>query len=482
MLLSPGRRSVQLAAWLLTVTAVLLVSLAGLLRPGDVQAANVTLTVDGAQRFQRIDGFGVNANPKNFMFSDLRPAIDQLNGTLGATLWRVDIYGTSTWIDQPSHLNASYYPVIYETAPFQALWQTLAYLNSRGATVVLSASGVLPVWMGGTYLDSTMEDQFVEMICSVVDYGRRVKGIPITMLSPLNEVDQGPPEGPNMDQVQYARVLGKVQARLQALGYSDVRLMPPDISNVTNAGPFISPITADDGLMASIDHFSFHSYSGSAGNVDSLLKGSPFPNSTFWMTEWSEATTDGFLDNGAPVADEWAFARTMTDDLIALLNQGPTAVLAWDAWDNVHDHCGCGQLSHWGLLALDSTNYTYSPKKRFYTNAQVFEFVPAGWQRIGASPNDSSVNVVAFSDTSGSHVTIVGHNTAAATSSLTVSLANLASASTLHWYETNSSENLVQKSDVSVVGGTFSVDVPADSFFTFSTAAAFDGLFSVNQR
>lgn len=191
-------------------------------------ASAVNVNVNAALRYQRIDGFGVNANPKNWNFSNLPQAIDLLTDGLQSTLWRVDIFGKSNWIDSSAHLNAAYYPTIYESPDFQALWHTLDYLNRKGATILLSASGVLPDWMGGSTLDPTHEDDFVEMFASVVDYGRRVKGLPLIFLEPLNEPDGGAPEGPKMLPDQTVRVLDKVIARLQALGYGDVRIIPPE--------------------------------------------------------------------------------------------------------------------------------------------------------------------------------------------------------------------------------------------------------------
>jgi O-glycosyl hydrolase len=435
-------------------------------------AATASASVDGSRRFQRIDGFGVNANPKNWNFSDLTPALDLLTNQMHASLWRVDIFGTLTWIDDPSHLNASYYSQIYESPDFAALWRTLSYLNSHGAQVVLSGSGRVPAWMGGTIIKADSENEFVEMITSVVDYGRRVKGIPIRLLSPLSEVDIGVPEGPFVDPTQYARIMRKTLARLHTLGYDDVRLIAPEISELSNADRYLEPLIADESVMAAVDHFGFHSYAGSAGDVPSLISSSRRSDRNLWMTEWSESTTDGFLDNGREVRDEWTFARTMTDNLITLLQQGASAALGWDAWDNVHEHCGCSATSRWGQLAFNASNATYSPNKRFYTNAQVFAFVPGGWQRIAANSSDANVRLVAFADPTSAQVTVVGHNANSTSTTLSMSLANVGAGGALRRFETNATDNMVRRPDVAVSNGNFAVDIAADTFFTFTTLAA----------
>ncbi len=429
------------------------------------QSAVADLSVDAAQHYQRIDGFGVNANPKNWTSTDLAPAIDQLVDDLHATLWRVDVDGRSDWIDLPAHLAPDYYPTIYETPDFQALWRTLGYLDRKGARTILSASGPVPAWMGGSRIEPTSEDQFVEMLASVVDYGRRVKGLHIELLSPLNETDIGPPEGPLVAPDQYARIVTKVLARLAELGYSDVEIVGPETSRVDKAPGYIEALTASPSLMAHVRRFAAHDYAGSTGGLPGLLERLAYADRALWMTEWSQNATDGWLDNGRQVADEWRFASVMTDDLIAVLNGGASAVLAWDAFDNVHEHCGCRDISRWGLLALDSASGQYSPKVRYATVGHVFKFVPPGWWRVVSSASDASLRHVAFSD--GRGLTIVGHNSRGSELRLRGAVPGIAGP--LHVYVTTRDLRLAEQPAVNVTAGGFEVALPPDSFFTLST-------------
>src|SRR5205085_6314599 len=125
--------------------------------------------------------FGVNANPKLWNGGELRAAIDELVG-LGSTLWRVDIDGNSTWEAQnddadPASFNWAAYTSIYEGPDFQALWATLGYLNQQGVAIELSASGVLPAWMGGGAIPTAMEDEYVESIATIACWARNAKRI-----------------------------------------------------------------------------------------------------------------------------------------------------------------------------------------------------------------------------------------------------------------------------------------------------------------
>jgi O-glycosyl hydrolase len=422
------------------------------------QTPTVTLAIDPATQYQRIDGFGVNANPKNWTSTDLAPALDQLTDDLHASIWRVDVDGRSDWLESPAQLTPDSYASIYESPDFQALWRTLAYLDTKGVQTIVSASGPVPAWMGGTRIEPEREDQFVEMIASVVDYGRRVKHVHVDMLSPLNETDLGTPEGPQVPPEQYARIVDKLVTRLADLGYSDVAIVGPETSRVDRASAYIEALLARPNAMQHVRVFAAHDYAGSTGRLAET-----YPDRALWMTEWSQNGTDGWLDNGRQVADEWRFASAMADDLIGLLNGGASAVLAWDAFDNVHEHCGCTAVSRWGLLALD--NGAYTPKPRYATTAQVFKFVPAGWWRIGVTASDPALKLVAFSN--GTDLSIVAHNPHA--SELRVRGTPSAATAALHAYVTTRDRQLEPLPPATVTNGIFELTVPPDSFITLTT-------------
>jgi len=53
------------------------------------------VAVDARRALQAIDGFGVNINSKCWNDGRIIPALDRLRVDLGATLYRVDIFGKS---------------------------------------------------------------------------------------------------------------------------------------------------------------------------------------------------------------------------------------------------------------------------------------------------------------------------------------------------------------------------------------------------
>jgi O-glycosyl hydrolase len=440
--------------------------------------STVSLAVDGAQQYQTIDGLGVNVNPKNWNDGELIPALDLLTDQLGAEILRVDPFGQSDWESpfndnsNPAAFNWAYYDSIYESPSFQDLWHTLEYLEQKNVQIMVGVSGLVPAWMGGTAVNAGMEQEWVEMIASLVYYARVVRGIDFTMFSPANETDYGPPEGPAANEERYVELVHDLFLRFDTLGLSDIRLVGPDVAFLDM--DYLDEICSDPYLLGKLDHFAFHNYSG---NMNQAPGNAAACGRDAWMTEWSQATTDGFLDNGNQVADEWAFARVMTDYLFNFLSdddgagpgEGAEAVLAWDAFDNIHEHNPSGAYSRWGLVAYDTETGVYTPKDRYFTNAQFFKFIPPGSVRIDAKEAEPSLQVLAFRHAATGRITIVGQNLGGTALTLNGTLANVPSApTTLALYRTSSSLELARQPNVAVSSGAFSIQVPGDSFFTLT--------------
>ena len=433
-------------------------------------AGTVTIDVDGAVRFQTIDGFGVNATATQWESGALRPAIDMLFAN-GARIWRVDAYNShSNWEAtnddaDPFHFNWNAYNALYTNASFQNLWSMVSYLESKGATVELTLSGLVPSWMGGTAITAGMEDEFVEQVVSLVYYGRNTRGIRSSMVSPLNETDQGPPEGPNVGPTQYVSILSRLATRLDSVGLSDVEIVGPHTANAFDI-QYTTAMLASANVMRHVRRFSFHNYAGGGANhYVNLIGNSPYSDRHVWLGEWNQCRTDGCLGGDDLVTNEWAFAREMTEQLLTYVEQGANAALAWDAWDNWHEHMACCPMTYWGSVRRDAAG-TYQPKKRLFTNAQVFRFVTQGMTRVSSSVSSTGVSALAFTGANGS-VTIVGQNPGGP-ATLSGSLRNVPTVGRLEYYRTTATEDLVRGADVAVSSGRFQVGIPGDSFFTLT--------------
>ena len=425
------------------------------------------LTIDGNQRFQTIDGFGVSANSASWDGGELRPAIDKLADDGGSTIWRV-IIEMADWEAtnddaSPNTFNWTYYNTIYSSPKFEELWGTLAYLNQKGVTslLMLDFMGRGPTWMGGPSLPTAMEDEWVETVASVMYYARNNRHIQIGMLAPNNESDLDGIEGILMDWTQYSRVMRKLALKLDAIGLGDVRLIGPDNYSVGDGvNEFMPRMMAEPSLMAKLDHFSFHNYAGDSGGADNAIKNSAYPSRNFWITEVSNIY-----------------------DALPHVSQGASSVLVWDGYDSVYNH---GILAGRGttppndvgngpaLLAYSTSTHLYTPRKPFYEFAQLFKFVPAGSVRVAAAESSSNVTMFAFHHPVTGRVTLVGRNSGSSSVTFSGRLTNLPVVPSFEFYRTSSSLDMQRGTDVPVTNGAFSFVASGNSVFTLTYSGPAD--------
>lgn len=415
-----------------------------------------TLRIDGARRFQTLDGFGVNANVNGWSAA-LRPALDRLVDENGASLWRVYIDNTDweTTNDNadPFVFDWSYYNALYTSARFEQAWSLIAYLNQKGMKgkqIVLNFMGPGPAWIGGARLDPARVDEWIEMILSYVYYARFTRNLSFALLAPFNEPDWNCKEGVCADQSLLTTVLQRMAARLDALGLSDVRFVQPDTASIgAAANQYIPEMLTSPAVMAKIDDFGVHNYRGDSSTVPAVIAGSDYANRGFWVTEQSFGNA---LDLAA------------VDNLMNHIEDGATATLVFKAYDQQDNHHPPGEDLTLGLFALSGGVYT--PRKAFYTTAMVHRFIRPGAVRIAADEN-LAARIFAFHHPSTGQVTILGRNPGGSTV-ITSSLLNLPAFSQFEMYYTDQSSDFVRLSNVPVSNGAFTFTAPANSVFTLT--------------
>jgi fibronectin type 3 domain-containing protein/O-glycosyl hydrolase len=464
---SPTSRTVRL---LVATTSLVVLAAAGLISSPlpHAQAAS-TVTVNAAQKYQAVQGLGVNVNVHSWNGGQLKPALDQLTDQLGASAFRVvieqaDWEATNDDAD-PSHFNWDYYNQVYETAKFTDLWNTLAYLSSKHVTVSLNVMGPLAAWMGGSTLSTSQEAEWVEMMASLVYYARVVKHLDLTLFEPFNEPDWTGTEGARATPDQVVRVAHQLAVRLDGLGLGDVKLILPDTANVgSGLGSYFSALQSDSYLMGKVAALGLHDYSGSTGNAASVIQGSAYPGLPFWMNEFS-AWCSG-CDTGAPNPADWSLARTTAQYLMNSLAQGAAGAEVWEGYDSYYEHHS--SWSYWGLLAYDQSSGTYTPRKSFYAMEQLMRFIPPGSVRIAASSDNGSLSLLAFQDPASGRVTLVGRNTSSSALTFTGTVAGVDGLTSLASYSTNATLDAQAAGDVPVAAGAFSTTIPADTLFTLT--------------
>ena len=441
------------------------------------------ITIDPSQRFQYIDGFGVNFNGTYFRESQ-KPMIDLLINDLGATIFRLDPYGLSNWEasnddNDPKHMNWEYYNDRYSIPPFEAAWASARYLNSRGIKPFLALSGTAPEWMLDTspatpeqqphartrdltrpyHLNPAMYEEFAEEVVSMAVYARTKAHINFEYFGPVNETDCYPNEGPRIDPSEAPRVLNAISHRLRQEGLGDVRLVVAEQCNLENN--YVGPMLESHDLMGQVGVFAFHSYGGGSLTPHiERLNGTKYAASVrVWLTEYGDLAD---LDRSA--ANEWTgFSLVATQRALRAINEGASAALFWDAFDNYHEHYP--RMTYYGLV--QNADHQYSPKKRYYAAKQLYHFVRPGARRVASSSSDPrSLLVSAFYDGASNSVILVGLKQGGA-DEIEIRMSG-SSILPEAWdvYQTTRALNCVRTDTVTLKDGAIRLSLPDESIFT----------------
>src|SRR5690349_14276762 len=394
-----------------------------------ISSRAASVSIDGAQQFQTIEGFGVNANHRSWNNDELKPVLDALVDQGGMTLFRV-IYDKADWEtindnSDPNVPNWTYYNQVYSAPDFQKLWNMGAYLKQKGITdgMFFNFQGIGPNWLGGGSLTPGMEDEWAEMIASLLIYARNTQHLQLSLVGPDNELEIGT-QGIDMTSTQYMTALKKLSQLLDSNGLQDVRFIGPDLSSSSTS--FLSTMMSDPALMSKLAHFGLHSYgdggSGSSGFYD-FIQNSAYPDRTFWITEFNVWCSRCESAQGG--TNSWDYASSAARYLLYHLANGASAGLVWEGYDSQYNYYSSGQWSYWGLLGVDNINAaqkTYTPRKIFYTLAQIAKFVRPGAKRLDLSGSTGSLLLLAFFHPVTSQLTICGINSAQNATALSGSL------------------------------------------------------------
>ena len=429
------------------------------------------IVVDGGRAYQTIDGFGVNINAKCWNQGRLVPTMDLLRQDLGATLYRVDIWGKSNWIDPdgeigPRALAEEHLAAIYQGEIFRRGWAMMRYLNDHGIEPYLTASGDVPRWMlasdGKTLADYRA---FSDMVVSMVEWARRREKLRFTLFGPMNETDVGSPEGPSVSAAEFVRVLEVLDDGLAERGLDDIRLVVPEQGSFNT--DYLREIVRSRKLVGRIGVFGMHTYTGLSADavqaVQDVIANSPYAGCRRWLTEYGDLEQSG--------EREWYVTWAMTSRLFDLLEGGFNGARVWAAFDNYHDEA-------WTIYGLLRTGRrVHTPKKRYYATRQVHRFVLPGFERVEATCACSGLRVLAFADPQRTQLTLVGLNGPGRAYYLNVRVRGFlrqVMAGRVYYHRTSESENCHRIGIIPVVGPEnpftgIDAFVPPDSIFTLTT-------------
>jgi O-glycosyl hydrolase len=486
------------------------------LSQGMTSSAAANLTIDGAVTYQTMNGVGSNVNSWSWKNGELRITLDALVNILGHNIFRV-IHDRMVWAGNGStrpatllsnlqKLDPATLVSVYEVPDMQDLWNTIGYLNNKGATsnqIMVNFMGWTAPWMGGsgTYgvpssiTNNTQTNQDIAtMIASLVYYGHHRRdltganqNLSFTYIAPFNESDLNGLEGPLISPSQMNTIYGNIITTLNAMGDTTTRIMGPDTAS--NPDSYTGAFSA--AVRARMTHFSWHDYGGNPVNPAASRNGI----NADWMTETSK-WCDGCDNNQPPNESEWSFGSDTADILLGDIANGFSAVLTWEGFDTFYyhhnsysawGHVGCTQN---GSTCTTSDTYprVYSIRGRAWPEATIAKAISPGMARIGLSTNIPNLTALSFYNPSTGRISIVGHNTGNSQITINGLLQNLPTISSLAFYETNSSLNLQRMINVSVNSNLFTASIPSDTFFlltnvdlpTAVTLANFDAEPGVN--
>jgi O-glycosyl hydrolase len=438
---------------------------------------NVRIFTD--QKLQKIDGFGVNINSR-YWDKHLLPAMDLLLNDLGATLYRVDIWGKSNWLDPDGSigraaLDPAHQAGVLSGDVFRRGWEMMRWLNQHGIEPYLTASGIVPPWMLGAD-GVTLADfaGFADMMATMLEWARRKENLDFTLFGPLNETDIGDPEGPTVGPEDYVRACEALDDALSARGLADIRFV---VAEQAHFGPeYLKALASSEKLRARIGVFALHDYwdipEALYEEVTGVVKQGAHSEKPIWMTEFGDLEQSG--------AREWYVAWKMASRLFDQLSAGLNGALVWDAYDNYHDH-----NEYWSIYGLLRTGlYTHTPKKRYYAMKQVFRFVRPGFRRLALSCAAPDVRLLAFASPDGSQVTIAGINTGSVPVRLNIALdggddgqpgGRRQHAGSVAYYRTSEDEDCALVGRIAMQGPNWpfrgiDVTAPAAAIFTLTNA------------
>jgi O-glycosyl hydrolase len=441
------------------------------------QQANARIVIDPGQKYQEIEGFGVNYTGPYFR-NDQKAMFDKLIDDLGVTMFRVVPYLVySNWEEASGAKDWEYWNDRYSSAIFEATWNGLRYLNSRGIRPMLALMGPVPAWMADSnplpprhkvcqpevppglqgYLSPAMYDQFAEEVVTMVEYARTQAHIDFEYFSPFNETDCYPPEGPRIDPDEAPKVLEAVARRLKQEGLGDIRLAVPDNAVITN--DFTDPILKDDELMKQVGAFTFHTYGeNSVGPQVERVQASKYRQVPVWLTEYGDLN-----DRDKTFENQWKnFCLAANRRALTALNQGASAIFFFDAFDD-YEECA-RRLCYYGLFT--SASHVYSPKKSYYATRQLYHFVRPGWRRIAATTEAPKLTLSAFQGPAPDALVVVGVKEGGPDRIRIELPQNATVPASWELYETTRELDCLQVSMIPVRDGHAEIELPAEAVFT----------------
>lgn len=379
-----------------TTTIICLAVLAGV----SAGHAAVTITLDRAQKYQTIEGFGAHMDigpwkVKSGPFYedvDLRAegVYDSLISELGATVFRIflppEFQATQGAFD-PSTLHSRIHTINELLSSAHSQSEPLNFFAS-----VLSP----PAWMkvNGTTtcadgvalcrLIDGMEGDLATHLRMALTTLRDSTDYAFYALSIQNEAAFPEPyESCVYNGTRYRDVLKVVASHFRQHGMN-TRFIGAEHMSWAFPSQFESEIRNDPVALADMHAWAVHGYTDGVETDTGAYAGTTPTDKPLWMTE-----TQGAGYGTSP--DDWNGAMTLAGNILSYLRDARITLWTWGSVQSVCGSSGCTESQITGGLLLNGT-----PTAKYYAARHFYRFIRPGARQIASTSSDGDVEVVAF--------------------------------------------------------------------------------------
>jgi len=401
-------------------------------RPPNTTGPAPPVVVDLTAHAQRIDGFGASSAWTAPNLSDaLADQFFSPDTGIGLSLLRIQIKPDGTTTELATAKKA----VARGAKVWAAPWSPPGAWKDNGTTI-----------NGGTLLDEHRQDWANSLAAFAASMAGQ--GVPLVAISAQNE----PNYTASWDTCRYtpAQLVTFVRDFLGpalAAQTPAVPVMAPETQGWDQFARFADPLMADATVIGMLGPIATHHYAGSP----SVYAPAVAANKVVWETEVSDGAT--FNANEPPINSALRTAQMIHADV------ADGNVSAWHYWWLMPDTPN----KSYGSLSQDGTTLAL----RAWAFGNWSRFVRPGFVRVAATESPQEyISVTAFTDPASGRVVVVAINQAryAVDQDFTISGGT---ATTVTPWVTSATQKLAATSDVPVVGGTFSVTLPAQSITSF---------------
>ncbi|GCE30216.1 hypothetical protein KDA_57000 [Dictyobacter alpinus] len=489
-----GKR-IHLGVRMIALAALVTAGLSMFLHTSQKAQADYSISVDPAQQYQTIQGWGSSmawwANWAGSLSDSQRvPLADKLfdpNTGIGLNVLRYN-FGA----DGPGNVchnaiangKAGVYTNIptYEPTAGAYDWTqdanqrwVLQAAQDRGANVFEGFVNSPPAWMttnsctsgangNSENLSSSHYDDYTSYMATIAQHFHDTWGLPLQTLAAFNEPTpgywnfNGDQEGSNISTGTQNTIVNKLAAKLDQTGVSAYsQISAPDDTAVNASNNDYDSYDAN--AKAAIIQYNTHTYGGSTGDRDYAYNTiGQNGNKRLWMSEWGTGAQSSPIAAGLTLSHE-----ILTDEQ----HLHPASWVIWQAADNYANASGSGNGGSdndlWGLASTDSSgNITYP--SRYYALGNYSKFVRPGYKMIG----NSDGNTFSAYDAGSQTLVLVTTNDGTGSTNVTYNLSNFSSVGgSATPYQTTSNQNLAQIANVGITNNTFTSTLPAQSITTF---------------